>query len=81
MGHGDLVFIVQEKSPPYLVNVLELDGPALLVGQQRNRRAIDVYRECRESGVWPGYGDDVAVVGLPRWAEMEHEEEYGVTSW
>jgi hypothetical protein len=81
VSQAAFVFIAQEKSPPYLVNVVELDGPTLLVGQQRNRRAIELFRECRDSGVWPGYGDDVGVVGLPRWAEVEHEEDYGVPSW
>jgi hypothetical protein len=76
------VFIVQEKFAPYLVTVCELDPYALTIGQQRNRWAIDVYRRCRETGVWPGYSENVELVELPRWAAIQHEEEYGVIeSW
>lgn len=75
------VFVVQEKQPPYLVNVIELDPFALQAGAQRNAKAIDVYRECRASGVWPGFGDKVEMASLPRWAALAHEDEFGVPSW
>lgn len=68
------VFIVQERDAPYLVNVCELDGQALEIGAARNRRAIDLYRECAVTGRWPGYGDDVHLVSVPRWAQIEHEQ-------
>jgi len=70
-----LVFVAQEKWPPYLVNVLELDRYAMTIGRERNRRAIDVYVSCVESGQWPGYGDEVQQASLPRWAEIQHEED------
>lgn len=70
------VFVFQETSPPHLVNVVELDADALLIGADRNARALQTYVECRDSGVWPGYGDDrVNLVSLPRWALYAHEQE------
>ena len=69
------VFIAQETTPPYLVNVLELDAVAVNIGRERNRRAIDIYRRCRDSDEWPGYGPDVEPVSLPRWYELRHEDE------
>lgn len=76
MGHEDaaFVFVVQEKSAPYLVNVVELDAEAIRIGRERNARAIDLWRRCRETDTWPGYGDEVKTVGLPRWAVIQHEE-------
>lgn len=71
------VFVVQEKEPPYLVNVIELDAYAMTIGRERNRRARDVFVECTETGVWPGYGPDVQRASLPRWFEIQHEAEYG----
>jgi hypothetical protein len=68
------VFIVQERDAPYLVNVCELDSQALEIGAARNRRAIDLYRECAVTGRWPGYGDEVNLVSVPRWAQIEHEQ-------
>lgn len=67
------VFVAQEKEAPYLVAVHELDEEALMIGRERNRRAIDIYRQCTETGIWPGYPSDVQTVSLPRWAVIEHE--------
>jgi hypothetical protein len=64
------VFVAQEKTPPYLVTVCELDGPALLAGVTLNRRAMEIYRDCTEAGAWPGYqpDDGIALISLPSWA-------------
>ena len=61
------VFVVQEKEPPYVVSVIELDSLSLRIGAQRNRAALSIYQYCCETGEWPGYGDDVALVSLPEW--------------
>lgn len=65
-------FCYQEKTPPYLVTVSELDGPAMQIGRERNRRAIDTYARCVASGQWPGYSDAPVVTSLPAWVEMSH---------
>lgn len=68
------LLIFQEKEPPYLVTVVEPDPVALRIGRALNRQAIDLYRECSESGHWPGYADDVIRLGLPPWAEARYLE-------
>lgn len=68
------VFVVQEKTPPYLVNVFELDMIAINIGRELNRRAIDTYVECKASDNWPGYATDVQVVSLPFWYQRNYEE-------
>lgn len=70
------VFVFQEKTPPYLVEVAELDMTALRIGDAMARRAIDTYCACVAAGRWPGYHDDVAVVSLPPYAENRLFEEY-----
>ena len=37
------------------------------------KRALAVYRECRETGKWPGYSDGVNFIGLPPWMQKELE--------
>lgn len=69
------VFVVQEKEPPYLVSVVQLDVVALRIGRLLNRRAIDTYAECIRTDVWPGYVTDVALVPLPAWYERRYEED------
>lgn len=67
------VFVFQEKEPPYLITVVELDAAAKFWGDVLNRHAINVYRRCMETGRWPGYADDVVPVALPSWAERDYE--------
>jgi hypothetical protein len=69
------VLVVQEKSAPYLVTLLEPDPAALRIGRLRNREAIECYQRCTLAGHWPGYSDDVERVSLPRWVESEYGEE------
>lgn len=69
------VFIVQEKDPPYLVTVCELDADAVRVGRERNRRAIDLYHECVTTGRWPSYSDEVELLSLPTWTAIQHDRD------
>jgi hypothetical protein len=69
------VFVCQEKTPPYLVTVVEPDAMALRIGRHLNRQAIDIYAACVASGWWPGYSDDVELVGLPGWVENRYLQE------
>jgi hypothetical protein len=62
------VFVVQEKTPPYLVTPVQLDDEDIDLGHMLNARALEVFAECSEVGQWPGYTSDVALVNLPRWA-------------
>ncbi|MHC3392054.1 PD-(D/E)XK nuclease-like domain-containing protein [Streptomyces lavendulocolor] len=72
------LLVCQEKQAPYLVTVVELDALALRIGAAKNRRAIETYARCVESGRWPGYADDAAPVylSLPAWAQIRDTEEY-----
>lgn len=69
------VFVVQEKEPPFLVSVVELHPADVEIGARLNRRAVELFAECSESGVWPGYPDDVVMRELPAWYRREHESE------
>ena len=68
------VFVVVEKSPPYLVNVVALNAEAVRIGRIRNRRAIRTYAECLAADAWPGYPAEVNAVNLPVWYTREYEE-------
>lgn len=69
------VFVTQEKTPPYLVSVVELDAAAMRIGERRMRKAIEIFRDCSETDIWPGYSQDVELVSLPRWFEIEMDNE------
>lgn len=70
------VFIVQERNPPYLINIIELDPMFRKIGEAQNRAAIELFQRCNETGEWPGYGHDIKQVIAPRWLEIEFENNY-----
>lgn len=61
------LLVFQMKDPPYLVNVVELDDDAMRVGRERMRRACEIFRDCTETGIWPGYTDVIELISLPAW--------------
>ncbi|KUH38432.1 hypothetical protein ATE80_13195 [Streptomyces kanasensis] len=72
------LLVVQEKTPPYVVTVVELDAISLRIGAAKNRRALERYARCVETGQWPGYADDSTplYLSLPPWAQIRDTEEY-----
>lgn len=71
-----MAFVVQEKTAPYLVNVIELDEEAIQTGRALNERAIRIYQQCKTTDTWPGYrmGDPVP---LPKWAIYDADNKLG----
>ena len=68
-------FIFQEKNPPYLVTVAELDFPARVIGAELNDRALHAYAMGRATGHWPAYSEGTAFISLPNWVERKFAEE------
>jgi PDDEXK-like domain of unknown function (DUF3799) len=68
------LFIFQEKAAPYLVHVIGLDDKAITAGRERMQDACEIWRDCTESGFWPGYPDDITYISLPPWAERRAED-------
>jgi hypothetical protein len=68
------LFVCIEKTPPYLVSVMELDTEAFNLGKRRMREAIDIYQRCMETGEWPGYPLGISPISLPSWATDEEME-------
>lgn len=67
------VFVCQEKDPPYLVTVFQIDREALTIGDTQNRYARHVFRRCMETDTWPSYTNSVISLGVPPWAVAQHE--------
>lgn len=67
------VFIVQEKTPPYLVSVIELGPDSLELGATQNHRAREIFRDCTAANTWPGYTDGVDLIELPGWYFKQQE--------
>ena len=78
LGHPAeaFAFVCQEKTPPYLVSVIELDARAVERGRELNNRALERFRDCTASGLWPAYvpDDQFAGITLPAWIYYDQEE-------
>ena len=64
-------FVAVEVEPPYGVACYVLDAASLRAGMTLCARAYRTYRECIESGRWPGYPETVESISAPRWALRE----------
>lgn len=70
------LFVVQEKTPPYLCNVIELVPSAVARGAELNRRALERYRDCVAADSWPGYFiDGIQTADIPYYAYNDQEVE------
>lgn len=67
---AEFIFLVQQKTPPYLVQPFRLSAAAIAAGRELNRRAIRIFADCTATGVWPGFSDRVETVDLPDWYEV-----------
>lgn len=63
------VFIAQEKKPPYEVAVYEASPNFLDIGRSRAIGLLELLKECRETGFYPGYPDEIQTLDLPAWAK------------
>lgn len=64
------IFIAQEKTAPYLVNVLEADDYFMASGRELRSKLLDEYKKALETDVWEGYmteGTAVNKLSVPAW--------------
>lgn len=61
-------FLAVEKDAPFLCALYVLDAKAVLRGRSEYQADLEVIRQCRESGEWPGLPQAPTVIDLPRWA-------------
>ena len=70
------LLVFQEKQPPYLITVAELDDESVAAGRAQNRAACEIWRDCTQAGIWPGYSQDIELISLPPWAARPLEDTY-----
>lgn len=52
------LFVVQEKNPPYSVNVVEVSEEVMAAGNAKFHQLLEKYHACRVIDQWPGYLTD-----------------------
>lgn len=66
-------FIFVEKMPPFAVAIYSLDPLAIDAGRMLYQRDLQIYRNCIESNVWPGYDTAIRCASVPAWAQKRLE--------
>lgn len=65
-------FVSVERPAPHLVHVWQLTERALAYGDRRVSEALEIYRDCSQSGHWPGYPEnEITDIDLPAWVRTE----------
>jgi ATP-dependent exoDNAse (exonuclease V) beta subunit len=62
------LWIVVEQEEPHGVAVYEIEEAALSQGRDDCHKHLRQYRECLETGLWPGYAPGIDYAGIPAWA-------------
>jgi len=62
------IFIAVEKNPPYDVVVYYTPADVMEFGRNEYKNDLRRFKECQQSGVWPGYSNIVEPLKLPGWA-------------
>lgn len=79
------IFIAQEKTAPYLVNVLEADDYFMKSGEELRNSLLEKYKEALETDKWEGYMNEASGINslsVPKWiadsldVETETEGEF-----
>lgn len=68
--HG-FVFAVAENSWPHQAAAYMLDDDVMAWARRENRRLLDLYAECKRTGIWPGYPQEIQPITMPAWAQKE----------
>ncbi|WP_052336710.1 PD-(D/E)XK nuclease-like domain-containing protein [Nocardioides alkalitolerans] len=68
------LFVAQEKTAPYLVNVIQLDHEAGVLARRQNARALGMFRDCQRSETWPGHPTSIDPAPLPGYFVTKAEE-------
>lgn len=73
----DMLFVTVEKTAPYLVAVHRLTPSFVDMGETEANAAVDTYKRCMESGVWPsGYSDGINDLEPPMSAIYDYQDKY-----
>lgn len=56
------IFIVQEKSAPYLINIIRAGEAFIDRGTWIMRDLLTKYKTCVETNTWPGYGENEIIL-------------------
>ena len=75
-GRIDYLWLFAEQRPPHAVTPGRATGEMRALGDQRWRRAVNMWARCFKDGYWPSYTEGGTIVDVepPTWAMAEELE-------
>lgn len=67
-NYDKFVIIAVEKEAPHAVAVYALDDATIEAGRFINRKGLELYSRCLETGIWPAYSGEIVPMNLPSYA-------------
>ncbi|MCK9994627.1 MAG: hypothetical protein Dbin4_03147 [Alphaproteobacteria bacterium] len=67
-------WLAVEVDPPYGVSITGLDEAGYAISEHEVEIAIAIWRECMNTGKWPGYPHKKKIIETPPWALTGHEK-------
>lgn len=67
------VLLACEKVAPFCAVPYQLTESALEIGMTEMRALLRDYAKAQESGIFPGYSDDIVMIDVAGWKEREYE--------
>lgn len=74
-GDIDFVFVVVESEPPYLTATYRPHEQDIDRAVHQLRATRERFRHCSESGIWPGYSQEIETLELPRYKRQQMERD------
>lgn len=71
----DFVFAVVESEDPHLVATYRVSDQDRDTAREQLRAARERFRDCSQSGIWPGYSEEIETLELPRYRRQQMERD------
>lgn len=68
-GRRRYLYVAQENEEPYALTVNEIGEAALTIGRKQIDYAVNIWRRCIETSIWPAYPLRIIRPELPAWSE------------
>lgn len=75
IGAEQFLFIAVEKKPPFAVAVYVTPQELVERGAQEAAEDLRLLATCRADNAWPGYGDEIQALSVPKWLQEEQPEQ------
>lgn len=67
------IFVFVESTYPFLAGSYELSADFMMHGMAEQRALVDLYAECKRTGVWPSYTKQTEVLDMPAYLASSND--------